>query len=583
MIETLTRNPVTTFFQWLYRVLKGWLAKAMGRSDKRSIALKGFMASLVAGLALVFYGTVLDYRAAADAAQKLGAEEGMHELPSLVPLIWQGLGVFLAVLAFVVSLWVREDTSEQGRRGTLIIVALWIAAFASLAAWLPTDVVETQRAISGKGLAGETPSIAAYVGKLFLISSLLLSIPVAAMVYFRLSLMDRYVIHSFLSPFSFCLFSFIAIWLIADFTDNGDSFAGLPLGRLLNFYVVQVPFVILFVMPIVVLLSGLFALGNMSKSNELISMIGTGRSVFRILLPLFIIGAYSSLVCLAFKYQWAPASVGKKEAIMDTAHQESRAKRHGTLVQDDIWSKRGWMHVNEVDRRTWFVGKVPLKLSDEMADVVVFQLDDRDQPEKIWIANRARWVWNAEPTRWVLSGVRIYEYDDANVPRISSISRVAIDDWSETPWKVLSSSQDPEHLGIPGLTMYLNANRDLEDRSLASFRTNWWYVFAEPLACLAMILVAAPLGIVYSRRGGMAGVTGAITVFALMYVMRGTFLAMGHSDRMPPFFAAWTTNFVVAGIGLVLLWFRARNREVPKIGQWPGLLMERVKAVGASG
>lgn len=552
--------------------------KAMGRSDKRSLALKGFMASLLLGLALLFYGTLLDYREASEVARQAGADGGLGELPSVVPLIWQGLSVLLALLSLVISMWVREDTTEQGRRGTLIIIALWIASFAALAAWLPSDVVETQRAISGKALAGETQSIPAYIGKLFLISVLILSIPVASMIYFRLSIMDRYTVHTFLSPFSFCLFSFIAIWVIADFTNNGTTFAGMPLSRVLNFYVVQVPWVILFVMPIVMLLSGLFSLSKMSKSNELISMIGAGRSVFRILLPLMIIGAYSSLICLALKYEWAPTAVGYKDAIMDEANKEMWAKKHGQTLKNDLWSRRGWMHVNEVDRRTWFVGKVPLKLSSPMADIVIFQLDEMDQPQKIWIANRARWVWNSVPPQWILNNVRIYEYDQDHVPQITKERQVTITEWSETPWKVLSSSQDPEHLGVPGLTMYLNANRDFDDRSLATFRTNWWYIFAEPLACLALVLVAAPLGIVYSRRGAMGGVTGAIVVFAMMYVMRGTFLALGHSDRVSPFFAAWTTNIFVMIIGVILLWFRAQNREVPKIGQWPKVLAEGVKS-----
>ncbi len=578
MNQTLTRNPVTTFFRWLARMVKLGFEKAMGRSDKRAIALKAFMAALFLGLSLLFYGTLLDYRDASEAARASGAENRLAKLPSLVPLIWQGLSVFLALLAMAVSMWVREDTSEQGRRGTLVIFALWIAAFAALAAWLPSDVVATQQAISGKALAGENQSIPAYLGKLLLISALILSIPVASMIYFRLSLMDRYTVHSFLSPFSFCLFSFIAIWVIADFTNNGTTFAGLPLSDVLNFYVVQVPWVILFVMPIVMLLSGLFALSKMSKSNELISMIGAGRSVFRILLPLLIIGGYGSLICLALKYEWAPTAVGYKDAIMESANKESWAKKHGQKIKNDLWAKRGWMHVNEVDRRTWFVGRVPLKLSSPMGDIVVFQLDEKDQPRKIWIARRARWVWNSIPPQWILNDVRIYEYDDAHVPLISSKKQVVISRWSETPWKVLSSSQDPEHLGVPGLTMYLNANRDFDDRSLATFRTNWWYIFAEPLSCLALILVAAPLGIVYSRRGGMAGVTGAIVIFAMMYVMRGTFLALGHSNRVSPFLAAWTTNIVVVLIGVVLLWFRAQNREIPKVGQWPRLLLEAVKS-----
>lgn len=577
MIEILTRNPLKRSGKQLGERLTAALSQVLNRNDKGILAIRACMGALLIGLGLLFLGTLLDYRDSVRALQELAIKDRLEELPSLIPMVFQGFGVFLALIAFFVTLWVKEST-ESEQRQSFVVIALSLAALASLAVWLPTDIIETQAAISGKALAGETPSIPAYFGKLFLISLLILSIPAAALLYFRLSLMDRYVVHNFLSPFSFCLFSFMAIWVIADFTDNGGSFSGLTFGQILTFYVVQIPFMILFVMPIAVLLSGLFAMSKMSKSNELITMIGSGRSVTRILLPLIAVGGYASLIGLAFKYEWAPASVGYKEAILETAERETWVKKHGQRLRDEIWAKRGWMHVNEHDKRSWFVGRVPFTLSDDMGDVVVMQLDDRDQPTMMWIAKRARWIWNESPPKWILTGVRVYTYDENHIPRIESKGSVEITDWSETPWKVLSSSQNPEYLGIPGLTMYLNANRELDDLSLASFKTNWWYVFAEPLACLVLLLVAAPLGIVYSRRGAMGGVTGAIVIFALMYVMRGTFLAMGHSNRMSPFMAAWLTNILVGVTGLILLWLKARNREIPKLKTLLSTFTGRIKA-----
>jgi len=576
MIDILTRNPLVRFLKRLTGQVTVVLSHALNRGDKGALTIKAVMAALLIGLGLLFSGSLLTYRDSVRALRTPGAVPDLNELPSIAPMIFQGLGVFLSLVAFLVSLWLRKDTEINQRKG-LVVLALSLAALASLSVWLPTDIIDTLSAISGKALAGETPSIPAYFGKLFLISLLILSVPVASLLYFRLRLMDRYVLNTFLSPFTFCLFSFISIWLIADFTDNGPAFTGLSLDRLLTFYVVQIPFVILFVMPVAVLFSALYALGRLSKSNELISMIGAGRSVIRILLPLLVVGAYTSFIALAFKYQWAPVSVGYKEAIMHSALVESSAKQNGLVIQEDIWARRGWMHVNEPDRRTWFVGQVPLKLSDEMGDVVVIQLDPQDQITMMWVAKRAKWVWNASPSRWVLSGVRVYTYDKEHIPTIKTSDRLEVVDWSETPWRVLSSSQNPEYLGIPGLTMYLNANSDLDDRALASFRTNWWYVFAEPLACLTLLLVAAPLGIVYSRRGAMGGVTGAIVIFAFMYIMRGTFLAMGHSNRLPPFFAAFLTNILVAITGLILLWFRAQNREIPKMKD---LLLAPLRFVG---
>lgn len=527
------------------------------------VSIKITMVGLLISLGMLFWNTWEAYLAGPRLVASAGMAEQLKEIPSIAPLVSRGIAFFLALISGILSFWVTGSESKKSRDESLIVACLWFAAAAGLAGWLPADIAQTMGALSGKALAGETPSIAAYFGMLGLISLVLISIPVVTMVYFRLGLLDRYVVHNFLSPFSFCLLSFMSIWVIGDLTDNGGDFSGQPIALLLKFYIVQLPFVILFTTPIAVLLSGLFALSKMSKSNELISMIGAGRSVIRILMPLIVVGAYASMVCLAFKFQWAPASVGYKEAMLTTARQDRSAKRAGSRVTRDIWAKRGWMHVNEADRRTWFVGKIPYTLSDEMADLFIFQMDEEDQPDQIWIAERAYWVWNANPARWVFEKVRHFVYDENQVPRITAMDILEITDWSETPWKVLSSSQNPEYLGIPGLTMYLNANSDFEDRTLAPFRTNWWYVFAEPWSCLALILVSAPLGIVYSRRGSMAGVTGAIVIFALMYLMRGTFLALGQSNRMIPFFAAWSTNLAVAATGLVLLWFRARNREVP--------------------
>ena len=115
--------------------------------------------------------------------------------------------------------------------------------------------------------------------------------------------------------------------------------------------------------------------------------------------------------------------------------------------------------------------------------------------------------------------------------------------------------------------MYLNANEEMAPKDLASFRTNRWNIFAEPAICLAMVLVAAPLGIVYSRKGVLGGVTAAVVVFALMYVVRGTTMALGQGNHIPPFIAAWSGTVLVGGIGAVLLWFRSRNREIPKISE----------------
>lgn len=574
MIDFLTRNPLALFLKRLQTSLGRIASRSLDYLSRPGVALRVGMVILVAGFISLFFDTILSYRDQVKAFQRSSGGGKLEDLPSIIPIICEGIGVFLALVGLLVSFWVRKSASLARRNGFTVIV-LSIAAMAGLAVWLPADIIETQAAMSGKALAGESPSIPAYFGQLFLISMIILSVPVMAMVYIRLGLMDQYLIKSFAAPFTLSMVAFMAIWAIGDLTETASDLAMLSLGDVLKYYIVQVPFIALFVMPVAVLMSGLSALSKMSKANELIGMIGSGRSVMRIIFPLILASAYVSFIGLAFKYEWAPTAKGYREAILGKIATAVYAKRAGLDVSkvslegeesNEIWSKRsGWMHVNDIEHRTWFVGRIPLNLSDAMADVVVLQFDGHDQPAKLWVASRAKWIWSSEPPTWILSDVRCYTYENPHVPTIEKKDQFEIKEWSETPWKVLSSSQDPEYLGIPGLSMYLKANGDQEDRDLAAFRTYWWNVFAEPASCFILMLIAAPLGIVYSRRGGAGGVTAAIIVFALMFVMRGTFIAMGHSNRMPPFLAAWMTNMIIGSVGLLLLWLKAHNREIPSL------------------
>jgi lipopolysaccharide export LptBFGC system permease protein LptF len=81
-----------------------------------------------------------------------------------------------------------------------------------------------------------------------------------------------------------------------------------------------------------------------------------------------------------------------------------------------------------------------------------------------------------------------------------------------------------------------------------------------------VVLIAAPLGIVYNRRGVAAAVGGALTIFFGMIMAHGFFMAMGKGLRVDPNFAPWVPNIALGLLGLVLLWFRSTNRDLPSFG-----------------
>ena len=109
-----------------------------------------------------------------------------------------------------------------------------------------------------------------------------------------MTLLDRYVLKKFLVPFVYCVIGFIGIWFVFDLSDNLQDFiqGNASYEALWDYYASQIPEIVVMSLPIGTLLAILYSLSAMSRSNEIISMLGAGRSIVRILVPLMVTGVF---------------------------------------------------------------------------------------------------------------------------------------------------------------------------------------------------------------------------------------------------------------------------------------------------
>jgi len=197
-----------------------------------------------------------------------------------------------------------------------------------------------------------------------------------------------------------------------------------------------------------------------------------------------------------------------------------------------------------------------------MRSVEVYQQDEDGHVVKSWAAKTAYWI----PGSWRFFKCQVSEYDSRGIPLSSEFhDKLYVEHWSETPWNIQSGSIKAEFLGVQELRSYLSTNTHLPVKKLAPFRTQLSYRWALPWRCLIVILVAAPLGIVFSRRGLLGGVASSVFIYFTMFFLSAVFLALGEGLQLPPVAAAWITNLLFGLIGLGLLIFRSRNREIPKL------------------
>lgn len=374
-----------------------------------------------------------------------------------------------------------------------------------------------------------------------------------------MKLLDRYLLRNFLEPFLICFFGFLAIWLVFDLSDNGPDFidAKASLRQVGMFYFSQVPQIIMVSLPVGLLLALLFSLSRMSRSNELISMLTAGRSVWRILVPFMGVGVVLTALLAWLNYEAAPHAEGGKKQALELITKAKKAGEKGTV--------EGYLFRDRLNARTWFIKKLRLN-SRSMENVHITQHGPDGAIVTKWYAKRA--VFDPADRSWTLERGMQFDFNEGGdvakrTDFVAGSQRMTA--WSETPWRIASAQLEAQNLSVPELHDYVRFNADFPDEQLAPYRSYLWHRWAAAFQCLVVVFLAAPLAIVYSRRGVVGGVAAAIMLYAALLLSTYLFLALGKGFRLSAAVAAWTPNVLFLLVGLVLVYFKATNRDLPKI------------------
>lgn len=437
----------------------------------------------------------------------------------------------------------------------------WIAAL-SVAAWaVCTDIAHHLGAMQMTEM-GEPMAFTAYWVKLVLLVVAAFCLPALLQYYRHCGALDRYTMRTFLAPLVFCFVAFTTLWLIMDLLDNLKDFqeAGAPLGRVVMFYFGVMPFIFVSVMPASLLLSVLYTLTKMSRANEIVAMLGIGRSVIQILQPLFVVSAVVAMISFAANYHWAPRAEGKKDAVI----RGLEGKQKDSIMQSDI------MYHDPLTQRTWFIGSMPFSMRDgRLRGVMVREQNAQGQVTRVIHADSASWFPGG---MWRFFDGREVRYTDTQPSQIKPFDRdsngravLDVRGFEETPWSMISYALKPDYMGVPELVSYLKAHPKDGAKRLAPFYAHYHHRFAMPWQSFALALVAAPLGIAYSRRGAVGGIAGSIFIFFALLFLNNLCLNLGKGDHIPPLLSPWIPHLIFGFLGVMLLHYRSQNKDLPKL------------------
>jgi len=436
----------------------------------------------------------------------------------------------------------------------LILTALGLGAAALMA---PREALEVQDHLTGFPDAEASP----HLFRPKVLTGLCLLPAFAALYYGLVGALDRYLIRQFMGGFMLCFLALLAIWLISDLTNNFGDFqdSGNTLAFMGRYYLASFPRFFVDYAPYGLLLGMLYSLGKLSRGQEIVSIIQTGRGVARIILPLIVMGGMVALFCLGFNYRWAPASAAYQEALMEQTKDGSLAKARNVVY---------WADDSD---RLWLIGSFPYNYhrGEPLKNVVIRSFTPEGKPK--WRLEAKTAQWDRESNDWTFTEIGRWDLQHYPVgpggpmsPRFEKdlADPLTVKGWSETPWKLIKPGLRAEQLGVPGLYSWLVQNRTSEWGNKRRFLTQWYYRWAQPGICLTIVLLAAPLGIVFSRRGAAGGIAIAVFLCIAMLFSSTVFLALGESGYLPPVWAAWGTNILATMLALALIQRRLVGRPI---------------------
>src|SRR6266850_437825 len=173
---------------------------------------------------------------------------------------------------------------------------------------------------------------------------------------------------------------FISIWLIFDVSDNISTFIdeGVGVGRAIHYYVTQIPQIFVILLPVSLLLALLFCLGRMSRANEIVSMLTAGVSVPRLVLPLLVIGLFTTGATLALNYSLAAHAELARKNFFD---QVNRGGVRDVIIYGQVFR-------NRTDNRTWYISRFRPN-SNDFFGVQIVQQDAQENIVKNYISTEA--------------------------------------------------------------------------------------------------------------------------------------------------------------------------------------------------
>ncbi|WP_372799008.1 LptF/LptG family permease [Pontiella sp.] len=360
-----------------------------------------------------------------------------------------------------------------------------------------------------------------------------------------MKILARYLFMNLFQPLVYLLLAFSLLFIIGDLMDNADDFlkAGASPGLMLHYYSLQLPSLVIFIVPICLLLATLYSLSRLTRHSEVTAMRASGISIYRIVRPYMLLGFICFLLTGVVNEFTGPRYAYR-------AHQLLESK---TKATDDVYFEE-IAYKNPTLGHEWYIGGFDTR-NYTMTNVTLrIRREDGSDLSKI-TAKKGHWL----DRRWWFEDGAIQHFDANNnqLGKPETFQTREMRKLKERPEEFMREAKDPAHQSSLELLDYIRTHQHLSRKEIKSDWVDFHHKLTMPFICLIAVLIGIPVGAHTGRKGALAGIMLAIGLFFGFYAMQFTMEYLAKQMFIQPWVGAWTAVITFFFIGSTMI-FRMR-------------------------
>ncbi|MCH7886673.1 MAG: LptF/LptG family permease [Candidatus Marinimicrobia bacterium] len=352
--------------------------------------------------------------------------------------------------------------------------------------------------------------------------------------------MDLYIIRKFLLSLLMTSLAFLSIFFVVDIVENLrkvlDSAA--PLGTAAQYSLLNLPFLFNISLPIAVLLATVLTFSSLVKYNELVSIKSAGVSLYRLLIPLIILGLFIT----AFSFYFG------ETVVIDSNRKRFEIARKYSLRGAKRQALRKFnLNFQEGPARNISIGVYKFKdLKGERVNIQYFKNESL-----IKRIDASQMKWDEKRKLWLFSDVilRIFKKNKEIVLKAAQLDTIKL---RLTPDALIKENRKPEEMSYWELGEFVK-NLEANGIEARSWKVNHIFKISLAFSNLIVILIGVPIAST-KRRGGAAfgiGVALLISFFYYGFMKFGQTLA--KQGILEPLEGVWLGNAIFFVISIIMI------------------------------